>query len=246
MLAEDREIFEEMSPLKPIADLAAKDGRALTEIVADVIVNALAQGLLQPGQRLIEVELANQLQVSRVPVREAFKILQAQGILKTSQGQGVKVATFETGEIEKVTEVRIALEKIAARDAVAVYKLEPRRIEKLRDIVSKMEGAARWTDWAELRRLDTAFHHEFCRASGNEIVLSLWEALARHITIIFGRELATEQNFEIVIRQHRGLIACFESGDTNIEAEISSHILRLQKTVKANNLNRNAKIQGNP
>ena len=146
MLAEDREIFEEMSPLKPIADLAAKDGRALTEIVADVIVNALAQGLLQPGQRLIEVELANQLQVSRVPVREAFKILQAQGILKTSQGQGVKVATFETGEIEKVTEVRIALEKIAARDAVAVYKLEPRRIEKLRDIVSKMEGAARWTD----------------------------------------------------------------------------------------------------
>jgi DNA-binding GntR family transcriptional regulator len=97
----------------------------------------------------------------------------------------------------------------------------------LRENVSRMERASHWSDWAELRKLDVAFHYEFCKASENEIVLSLWEALARRINIIFGREIASEQNFQVVINQHKKLITLFESGDPNIENEIESHILRL-------------------
>jgi len=80
----------------------------------------------------------------------------------------------------------------------------------------------------EFRKCDVAFHREICRASGNEIVLKLWEALAQHITIIFGRELASERNFGVVIDQHRKLLDLFESGDGAIEQVIEAHIIRLR------------------
>ena len=210
-----------------------QDGtRPLTEIVADAIVNAVAQGILKPGQRLIEVDLATQLKVSRVPVREAIKILQAQGIVKAVPNQGVRIALFDSLVVDQIVEARIALEKIAAQHALCVYTKEPRRIEKLNEIVMRMESAAKWLDWAELRKLDLAFHHEFCRASGNEIVLSLWEALARHITIIFGRELENEQNFPLVIAQHQKLIQIFQGTKSNLDDEIQAHITRLVNKTK--------------
>ena len=80
-----------------------------------------------------------------------------------------------------------------------------------------MKRASHWSDWAELRKLDVAFHHEFCKASENEIVLSLWEALARRINIIFGQEIASERNFQVVVNQHEKLISLFEMGDPSIE-----------------------------
>src|SRR5205823_5021882 len=81
-------------------------------------------------------------------------------------------------------------------------------------------------DWVEFRKCDIAFHREICRASGNEIVLKLWEALAQHITIIFGRELASERNFGVVIDQHRKLLEMFERADDSIERVIENHIVR--------------------
>ena len=207
---------------------APNDGkRSLADAVADVLVNAIAQGMLQPGQRLVEADIAGQLSISRVPVREAFKILQTQGILKAVPNHGARVAPFNTADFDQVTEVRLALERIAARHAAETYRREPRRLDLLRENVSRMERASHWSDWAELRKLDVAFHHEFCKASENEIVLSLWEALARRINIIFGKEIASERNFQVVVSQHDKLIQLFETEDPNIESEIESHILRL-------------------
>jgi DNA-binding GntR family transcriptional regulator len=212
----------------------ANDGtRSLAEAVADVLVNAVAQGLLQPGQRLVEADIAGQLKISRVPVREAFKILQTQGILKAVPNHGARVAPFNKADFDQVTEVRLALERIAARHAAETYRRDPRRLDLLRENVSRMERASRWSDWAELRKLDVAFHHEFCKASENEIVLSLWEALARRINIIFGKEIASERNFQVVVSQHKKLIQLFETGHPDIESEIESHILRLHSNRSA-------------
>lgn len=209
------------------------NARQLGEGVADAIVNAVAQGLLKPGQRVVEAELATQLGTSRVPIREAIKILQAQGILYVTPNRGARVAPFEPPVIDQVFEVRVALEKIAVRDALAAYRREPRRLDQLREIVSRMQRVARWSDWVEFRKCDVDFHHEICRSSGNEIVLKLWEAIARHITIIFGRELASERNFDVVIRQHQALIALFEAYDPRVEQVIEDHILRLRRTAVA-------------
>jgi DNA-binding GntR family transcriptional regulator len=213
-----------LAPIVPISDV-----RALGETVADAIVNAVAQGLLQPGQRLIEADLASQFEISRVPVREAIKMLQAQGIVKATPNQGTRVAPFDGLVIDQVIEARVALERIAVRDAAVMYSKDPRLLDQLREIVARMHRAAKWSDWAELRKSDIAFHHEMCRASGNEVVLNLWKALARRTTIIFGRELASERDFDVVIRQHEDMVNAFERGGDSVERMIENHIFRLRK-----------------
>ncbi len=120
------------------------------------------------------------------------------------------------------------------RDAMRAYRREPRLLDGLREIISRMERMARWSDWVEFRKCDVAFHREICRASGNEIVQKLWEALAQHITIIFGRELASERNFGVVIDQHRKLLDLFERGDGAIEQVIEGHIVRLRGPATTN------------
>jgi DNA-binding GntR family transcriptional regulator len=216
--------------LQPIGADIADNGRQLGDLVADAIVNAVAQGTLEPGQRIIEIELANQLKVSRVPIREGIKILQAQGILNVIPNRGARVAPLDSRVIDQVHEARIALERIAVRDAMLAYQREPRLLDGLREIISRMERMARWSDWVEFRKCDVAFHREICRSSGNEIVLKLWEALARHITIIFGRELASERDFDVVIDQHQKLLELFERSDDAIQQVIEKHILRLRRS----------------
>lgn len=211
-----------------IAARADGAARQLGDSIADAIVDAIAQGTLEPSQRIIEEDLARKFEVSRVPIRDAIKLLQAQGILKVTPNRGARVAAFDPAMIEQVYEARIALERIAVRDAMRAYRREPRLLDGLREIISRMERMARWSDWVEFRRCDVAFHREICRASGNEIVLKLWEALAQHITIMFGRELASERNFDIVIDQHRKLLELFERGDADIERLIEAHIVRLR------------------
>jgi DNA-binding GntR family transcriptional regulator len=214
-------------PLPPVA--ARTDStRQLGESIADAIVDAVAQGNLEPSERIIEEDLARRFEVSRVPIREAIKLLQAHGILKVTPNRGARVAPFDPAMIDQVYEARIALERIAVRDALGAYRREPRLLDGLREIISRMERMARWCDWVEFRKCDVAFHREICRASGNEIVLKLWEALAQHITIIFGRELASERNFDVVIDQHRKLLDLFERSDAAIEQVIEAHIVRLR------------------
>jgi DNA-binding GntR family transcriptional regulator len=215
--------------LRPIAG-RVDNVRRLGEVIADAIVNAVAQGTLEPSQRIIEQDLARQFEVSRVPIREAIKLLQAQGILNVTPNRGARVAPFDPPMIDQVYEARVALERIAVRDAMRTYRQEPRLLDGLREIISRMERMARWSDWVEFRKCDVAFHREICRASGNEIALRLWEALAQHITIIFGRELASERNFRVVIDQHRKLLDLFERGDDSIEQVIEAHIVRLRAT----------------
>jgi DNA-binding GntR family transcriptional regulator len=202
--------------------------RQLGQSIADAIVDAIAQGTLEPSQRIIEADLARQFEVSRMPIREAIKLLQVQGILNVTPNRGARVATFDPPMIDQVYEARIALERIAVRDALRAYRREPRLLDGLREIIARMERMARWSDWVEFRKCDVAFHREICRASGNEIVLRLWEALAQHITIIFGRELASERNFGVVIDQHRRLLDLLERGDSSIEQIIEAHIVRLR------------------
>jgi DNA-binding GntR family transcriptional regulator len=213
------------------AGLAPANGNSkhLSEAIADAITNAIAQGLLQPGERLIETAVAGQLAVSRVPLREALRTLEAQGIVVVTPNRGARIVAMDEKTVADVQETRIALERIAARGAMAVFRRDPGRLKPLRDAVAMMVAAERQLDWAALRRSDIQFHHELCVASGNEVALKLWEALSRHIAIIFGREIEAEHDFAVVIAQHEHLIDLLASASPTVFEEIESHVMRLSR-----------------
>lgn len=208
--------------------------RNLAEQVADVIVDSIASGALGHGQRLVETELAQQLQVSRVPLRESMKMLEAQGILESAPHRGTRVADFDDAKIDHICEARVALEKIALRDAMAVYRKEPERVARLDAVIAVMERAAETLDWTAVSKADLAFHREICQASGNDVVITLWEALARHVLIVFGREIRSEQDAVGMGPQHRRVRDMLLTADLpDLEAEIERHITRLRNRRKA-------------
>lgn len=203
--------------------------RNLPEQVADAIVDGIAAGTLAPGQRLVETELAQQLHVSRVPLRESLKMLDAQGILDHAPHRGMRVAEFDEAKIDHICEARVALECIALRDAMQVYRREPARLARLDGIIASMERAAAVPDWIAISKADLAFHREICIASGNDVVVTLWEALARHVLIVFGREIRGERDAANIGGAHRRLRDMLLTADLPaLEAEIERHILRLR------------------
>ena len=215
---------------RPAAPLPLLRPRNLAEQVANAIVDGIAGGVLRPGQRLVETELAAQLQVSRVPLRESLKMLEAQGILESEPHRGTHVAELDEAKIDHICEARVALERLALRDAMGRYRAHPERIARLDEIIASMERAAERLDWAAISKADLAFHREICAASGNDIVATLWEALARHVLIVFGREIRDERDAAILGPQHRRVRDMLLAAELPVlEAEIDAHIMRLRK-----------------
>jgi DNA-binding GntR family transcriptional regulator len=203
--------------------------RNLGEQVADAIVDGIASGALLPGQRLVETDLAQQLQVSRVPLRESLKMLEAQGILDSEPHRGARVAEFDDLKIDHICEARVALEKIALRDAMAAYRTDPAHIARLDHILARMERAAEALDWTAISKADLAFHREICAVSGNDVVITLWETLARHVLIVFGREIRSERDARNIGPHHRRVRDMLLVADLSaLEAEIERHITRLR------------------
>jgi len=207
--------------------------RSLPEQIADAIVEGIAAGALSPGQRLIELDLARQLAVSRVPLREALKTLEAQGIVAREQNRGVRIVELDEARIDQICEVRAALETVAARGAVATYRAEPERLGRLELVMTQMDDAVRRGDWAAVNKADLAFHHEICVASRNDIVVTLWHGLARHVLMIFGREILTETGGSQIVQQHRDFIAGLLAADgPALPPLVEHHIMRLRRPLR--------------
>lgn len=203
---------------------------SLAARVADAIVDAIAANELQPGQRLIETDLAGTLEVSRVPVREAVKTLEAQGILSSLPHRGAHVVPLDEVRIDRICEARLALERLALPAAVAAFAAAPARLRELDAVIARMETLTRSHARLELCKADLAFHRTFIRASGNDIVALLWEALARHVLIVFGREIRHERPETGLAAHHRELRRLFAAGDTaGLATELERHIMRLRR-----------------
>jgi DNA-binding GntR family transcriptional regulator len=210
--------------------LSLAPASGLAERAAEAIVLGVASGALQPGQRLVEVELARLLQMSRVPLREALKILEAQGIVESAPHRGTHIVPFDEARIDEICEARLALEKIAMRGAMEAYRREPALLARLDKILAAMERAAVHMEWIEISKADLDFHREICRASGNAIVQKLWDALARHVLIVFGKEIRSERDAKAIVGQHKRLRDLLAAGKAEaLDEELDQHILRLQR-----------------
>jgi DNA-binding GntR family transcriptional regulator len=203
--------------------------KSLSDQVADSIVEGIAAGSLAPGEKIVEVALADRLQVSRAPVREALKILEAQGIVVSRPHRGVRVVAFDRAKIGQIYEVRLYLEKLAIRDACARPGTMARLLARLDDVLVRMEECLRRGDLMGVTQADMDFHREICLASENEIVIILWETLSRHMLIVFEQELRGDVDRAHIVDHHRALRRALESRDPQVLAsELESHILRIQ------------------
>lgn len=224
-------MLKRAQPAAPaIPALSMARAQSLAEQAANAIVAGISAGALRPGERIIETELASLLNMSRVPLREALKILEAQGILESVPHRGTRVATFDDVRVNQICQARIALERLALVDAAPICKRDPAALARLDQIIIDMERSAERLEWIEVSKADLSFHREICRLSGNAIVATLWEALARHVLIVFGHEIRDERDAKVMGPQHRRLRDLLAKGDVEkFLREIENHILRLRR-----------------
>ena len=179
--------------------------QTLVDLVIDALISQAARGAVLPGDRIVEAELARKLGISRVPVREALRLLESQGIVVNEPYKGIRLRPVTNRRVHDLIEARTALETSAAHRAVAAGHNRDGWIAPLRAAVDEMDLMAARKDAYGIAAADTNFHRALCRLGGNSVVLDLWETLSRQSTIIFG--LATlGKPMPAIVDEHRELL----------------------------------------
>jgi len=198
--------------------------RTLVHQVIDALVAGASEGLILPGDRIIETELATQLGVSRVPVREALRVLESQGVVINEPYKGIRLTPVTPERIDQLIEVRVALETTAGASAIRRGQNHAAHLAELEQIVQHMETMAERNDVFGFATADTSFHRSFCRFGGNTVLSDMWEMLARQMTIIFGLS-ALGKPMAAIVEEHRTLMQVFASGDiADMAHAINDHI----------------------
>ena len=187
--------------------------KPLRDVVFERLRKAIVEGALKPGQRLMEVQLAEQLGVSRTPVREAIRKLELEGLVIMLPRKGAYVADMSIKDVIDLLEVRSALEGLAA--SLAAERMMPENIEKLKSISNELKENVENSNLAETLKKDVEFHQCIFEASGNnklvQMINSLWEQVYR-----FREGYMSDYNAALeIIKEHEKLIGAIENGESD-------------------------------
>ncbi len=222
------------SPLDGSA-LTPVTSSTLSEQVADKVVEAIALRQLESEQRLIETELAAALQVSRAPIREAMRILESQGIIVASPRRGMRVATLDGAWARQLHEVRAAIEKIAAHLAATHLREDPALVQRMEGCIAAIAQSR--GNWLATNKADIGFHTTLFELADSALLWTLWNAIARHILIIFSIETYRDPDFDRVVEEHRNYLNVLLTGsDADIDAEVVRHVAGLDTFERAERL----------
>ncbi|MDQ0563193.1 DNA-binding GntR family transcriptional regulator [Rhizobium mesoamericanum] len=200
--------------------------RNLPEQLADHIVELVATGDFEPGQRLYEKAICERLGVSRVPVREALRILGAQGVVRVEPNRGAYLAELGPDEMAEMLEIRLRLERIAiGRLMNSGTTIDPQHIEDLRGAVANMRRASTLDDQLDYYRSDLSFHSKLIEMSLNPLLMPIWASLSRAILVLLMSERQPHFDYQAAIDDHEQLINLIERGTAaEMDQEIERHI----------------------
>ena len=184
--------------------------RALPEIVADRVVEAIRTGDLKPGERIVEATLAKRLGVSRGPLREALKVLEANHLVESHRGHGTRVVHIPPDEVLQMLVVRAVLEGLAARLVAA--RRTPAMVKTLTDLHHRITTAARAGRSQEWRDLDWQFHELICQLSGNDFLLRAWTSISTLVKLFLREHPGFEGKITAVLDNHARLLAALCEG----------------------------------
>jgi DNA-binding GntR family transcriptional regulator len=189
--------------------------QATHELVAAVLREAITTGQLRANEPLPQDEIASQLRVSHIPVREALRQLQSEGLVDYQPNRGATVSALAPAEIAEIYEIRSILETAAIRRAAP--RLTPAQIERARTILDRAEQATEAGTWGSL---DVEFHQLIydlgARPRLGEIIAGLLRRVDRY-WLSHGLMLKYRDEFD---REHRALLSALERRDSERAAAL--------------------------
>ena len=211
----------------------------LRQHAVERIRDAIITGALEPGERIVEEDLAHRLGISRGPVREAIRVLEQEGFIRSEPHRASYVAELGEEEIEQLYAVRAEVEAIAARKVAGLIRQAPERAAPYGVLLERLRAAAARGDLDDLARADLDFHDRLLRDSGYQVLPRVWRAMdgvvrARTAAILArrgraGPESAGADDRRIVgytAESHAPIAAALAAGDPDGAASaVRRHIL---------------------
>ena len=212
-------------------ELIVNDYLPLRDVVYQTLREAILKGNLKPGERLMEMKLANKLGVSRTPIREAIRMLEEEGLALTIPRRGAQVAKMTEKDMEDVYEIRRTLEMLA----LTYFKngLSVDRIADLRYAQKVFEEAVAEGDHAEIERKDNDFHAVIYAATGNGRLVNIMNSLQEQLSRYRWAYLQHHSRLQELIEEHRIIVDALESGSPEAAiAATTAHLDSQENIIK--------------
>ena len=202
----------------------------LRDVVFKTIRQAILTGELKPGERLMEIHLANKLGVSRTPIREAIRQLELEGLVIMVPRKGAQVASITEKSMTDVLEVRLALEKLAVE--LACKRISYSQKDELKEALEGFETAVGNRDASEIAKADEAFHNAIFSATGNMRLGQMVNNLAEQMYRYRFEYIKDEGGRERLVEEHKRIYDAVIKGDIETATkEISVHIKNQEDSI---------------
>lgn len=214
-----------------------------TREVFDILRTSIIQGELASGSLHSVAELAESLQVSRTPVREALIDLAGRGMVRFERNRGVRILQMSAEDLEEIISIRVLLEVPTVREAVE--QMTPEALNELESFVRAMEKAATKHDEATVGALDRAFHHALLLQAGNR---RLADYVDRLRDMIRSRGITTageSRTLQQIAQEHRDLLDLVRVRDVGgVSVAMQAHIAHTRELLIAQQRGREAEDVG--
>lgn len=195
----------------------------LRDLVFKTLREAIITGDLKPGERLMEIKLANELGVSRTPVREAIRKLELEGLVIMTARKGAEVAPINEKDLKEVLEIRKALESLACQ--IACKNADDESIEKLRKANEAVLKAVKDSDVDMIIKTDVEFHEIIYGITQNQRLIQMLHQLKEHIFRYRAEYIKEMKNRHSIVDEHNRIIeAIIDANVRNAKREIERHI----------------------
>ncbi|MCX4345155.1 MAG: GntR family transcriptional regulator [Kineothrix sp.] len=202
----------------------------LRDVVFNTLRKAILTGELKPGERLMEIHLANRLGVSRTPIREAIRKLELEGLVTMIPRRGAEVAQITEKSMKDVLEVRRALDALCAE--LACDRISEEEMGKLEEACAGFEKATRTGDTTAIAKADVALHDIIVAATGNRRLVQLVNNLAEQMYRYRFEYIKDESQHERLVEEHRIIYESIRAKDREAAAAAAKmHIDNQEKSV---------------
>lgn len=173
----------------------------LRDVVFNTLRQAILTGELKPGERLMEIHLANKLGVSRTPIREAIRKLELEGLVIMIPRRGAEVAQITEKSMNDVLEVRRALDALCVE--LACDRITQQELEQLKTACDGFEAAVKTGDIKKIAQADVALHDIIVRATGNQRLMQLVNNLSEQMYRYRFEYIKDSSQHARLIEEHR-------------------------------------------
>lgn len=203
----------------------------LRDVVFQTLRQAILYGELKPGERLMEIKLANRLGVSRTPVREAIRMLELEGLVVMEPRKGAHVAKITEKDLNDVLEVRMGLEELVVQ--FASKRITESELNHLREAADEFEQSMKLDDLTALAAADVKFHEVIYQATHNQRLVQMINNIKEQMYRYRMEYLKDVKVRETLIKEHRQLLEALEAhNEKAAEDSIRAHIKNQQDAIR--------------